>query len=180
MQLEQARYLAETCLVTLRMYCSRVEIAGSIRRGKAEVKDIEIVCIPNVPDMRDMFYSGPCFQDAVLDISEPDRNVIKNGERYKQIKLHAGINLDLFIVRPPAQWGVIFTIRTGPSDFSNWLVTQRNKRGALPSNCHVEDGQVIQGGDVVQMPEEIDFLKFCGLGWIEPSQREAQWGRMPK
>ena len=46
MKLAQAENLARRVVETMAPYCERVEIAGSIRRGKAEPKDIEIVAIP--------------------------------------------------------------------------------------------------------------------------------------
>jgi DNA polymerase/3'-5' exonuclease PolX len=85
--------------------------------------------------------------------------------------LTEGINLDLFIVTRPAQWGVILAIRTGPADFSKWIVTPRKYGGALPSNCHVEGGRVLRQQIPLEMPEERDFLDFLGLGWVEPKDR---------
>jgi DNA polymerase/3'-5' exonuclease PolX len=42
----QALILAEEALNALKPYCERALIAGSIRRMKPEVKDIELVAIP--------------------------------------------------------------------------------------------------------------------------------------
>lgn len=86
-----------------------------------------------------------------------------------------GINLDLFLVIPPAQWGVLSVIRTGPARFSQQCVTPRTKNGWLPSDCIVRDGQVFRGEKEIRMPEEIDFLKFLGLDWIEPADRQSTW-----
>jgi hypothetical protein len=111
----------------------------------------------------------------------------KSGDRYKQLWLkYAGIAVDLFLVLPPAQWGVQAVIRTGPAEFSHWMVTKKSKGGALPDGYIVEDGVVgkrvfsLKGevrGNAISMPEEIDFLNFCGLGWIEPKDRVARWQR---
>lgn len=102
---------------------------------------------------------------------------VKSGPRYKQIALPEGIKLDLFMVLPPAQWGVIFAIRTGPAEFSRWIVTSR-PTGALPAGYRVKDGGVRRNsweeGFIISMPEEIDFLDFLGLGWIEPGDRFAK------
>jgi hypothetical protein len=29
----------------------------------------------------------------------------------------------------------------------------------------------------LSMPEEVDFLNFLELGWIEPGERRAKWAR---
>ena len=46
MTLAYARDLAEALVELLRPACQRIEIAGSIRRGKARPNDIEIVAVP--------------------------------------------------------------------------------------------------------------------------------------
>lgn len=163
-------------------YCERSEIAGSLRRGAANVGDIEIVIVP-IPS-RDLF-GDPAQEVCSLDLAVHAMlenghlgMMLKNGPRYKQFALPQGIKLDLFIVRPPAQWGVIFTIRTGPANFSRWCVTQRNLGGALPSHCRIRNGAVLCGSTenstTISTPEEIDFLNFIGLGWLEPTSRQLK------
>lgn len=46
MQYLEAKKIADDVLEQIRPHCFRAEIAGSIRRLKPEVKDIEIVAIP--------------------------------------------------------------------------------------------------------------------------------------
>ncbi len=150
--------IANHLVLSLRNECEWIEIAGSLRRKKAEVGDIELCAVPKESGLMELSY----FIEG-----EP----IKNGHRYKQIRLPYGINLDLFIVLPPAQWGVIYTLRTGPEDFSTWVVTKRQKGGRLPSDCEMHDGGVYRNGELISMPEEMDFLNFLGLGWIEPFER---------
>ena len=187
---ELVKYLGSTC--------SRIEIGGSVRRGKPEVKDIEIVAIPDlrpVPPPRLEFGKPiPKKHETMLDamLWEMKQSgaifMEKDGPRYKKFILRdAGISVDLFLVLPPAQWGVQMVIRTGPFDFSHWLVTRKSKGGALPNDYIVEDGVVglrvknaknedSREGEI-EMPEEIDFLNFCGVGWIDPGKREARWGK---
>jgi DNA polymerase/3'-5' exonuclease PolX len=116
-----------------------------------------------------------------------DFEILKNGPRMKQLALPEGIHIDLFIVRPPAQWGVIYLIRTGPADFSKWMVTQKSKGGGLPDGCFLRDGCVWQHGDgktwppstIVETPEESDYFTLCGMEWIEPSKRQPMWRKQP-
>ena len=58
MKLQQAREIAEGVKAKLAPHCERIEIAGSIRRGKPVVGDIEIVCVPHQVQAMDLF--GPC------------------------------------------------------------------------------------------------------------------------
>lgn len=182
MDLKHARPLAERIVELLAPGCERIEIAGSVRRNKAEVKDIEIVCVPKPrkPQFGDKkIYATEL--DVVLENLSPVKAIdlvpIKGGPKYKQFSVRdQWVNLDLFIVTPPAQWGVLFTIRTGPLEFSEWVVTQRFKGGPLPSNVYVKGGAAWRKDGtadpvMIETPEEQDFLDLCGLGWIEPSQR---------
>jgi DNA polymerase/3'-5' exonuclease PolX len=171
-----ALHIAQDMVEQLRPYCQRTpEISGSLRRQKPMVGDIEIVCLPALQHYKDLFDEDHFFN--------PFENIywcslgrsIKSGNRFKQFALAEGINLDLYVVLPPAQWGVIYTIRTGPAEFSRWIVTQRNKGGCLPSDCQVKDGGVYLHNRLIPMPEERDFLSFLGLGWVDPVDREGKW-----
>ena len=187
-----AKQIATNIINVLKPACARIEIAGSLRRGKPEVKDIEIVCVP--ADKRAMAVFGKkrafesMFEELVSNWAATAKwSVRKNGARYKQFESKShGIKLDLFIVRPPAQWGVIYAIRTGPAEFSQWLVTAREKGGALPEYTKVEHGGVYaynaasDDADLLPMSEEIHFLDFLGLGWMEPHERVAHWGMFQK
>ncbi|GAP11116.1 hypothetical protein BECAL_02301 [Bellilinea caldifistulae] len=164
--LELAERTASKYLEMLAPFCKRIEIAGSIRRRKSEVGDIEIVAIPLM--VRDLF-GNP---NGYFNLSLP-APAIKNGERYKQYILPEGINLDLFIVLPPAEWGVIFALRTGGAEFSKKLVTPKRYGGFLPSAYVVRDGAIhhVENGETLHTPEENDFFNLCGIGWIKPEER---------
>lgn len=202
--------VAQGLVEYLRPACTRIEIAGSIRRGKPEVKDIEIVAVPDfsAPARARPVFGQPAPKlyktrlDQLVDqfCAEGWAKIEKNGEKYKKlvldpqkfgveiggVSLFGGINLDLFLVMPPAEWGVQMVIRTGPADFSHWLVTRVRNGGVMPNTHRVQDGAVWLGATEekepdpstkLAMPEEIDFLRFCGLDWIEPGEREARWKR---
>jgi len=148
--------------------CQRAVIAGSIRRGKAEPGDIEVVC---QPVMGGMFGDTPSPEFYARLDNDPPGKRIKGKTKYRQYDL-GEIVLDLFIVTPPAEWGVILTIRTGPAEFSHNIVTPRYQGGYLPGYAHVKDGSVWVGDKIIPMPEERDFLEFLGLpGDLAPGER---------
>ena len=180
MKLEEAKTIADNWLQSLSPFCERIEIAGSIRRGKPEVKDIEIVCVPKIEKQPDLFGFEALkvnllefYIDSLL--ADNAIRIHKRGPRYKKISLSEGICIDLFIVLPPSQWGVQFLIRTGPADFSHWIVTSKQSGGALPSNLKIKDGAVWHGVKKIETPEETDFFKVIGVNYLEPSQRQAHW-----
>ena len=59
MELYEARVITEDLLAYQRPYCERIEIAGSVRRRRPQVNDIEIVCIPKtIVQQRTLFHTG--------------------------------------------------------------------------------------------------------------------------
>lgn len=202
--------VAEALVEHLRPACERIEVKGSVSRLKPEVKDIEILVVPDLSKVAraPLVFGQPVPRlyatklDQVLDEMVKD-NAIRldaDGSRMKKLYLkYAGIAVDLFICIPPSDWGVSAVIRTGPADFSHWCVTHKSKGGALPDGYFVKH-QVVwieseiskqevgenpdkaiavwaEDGNHLSMPEEVDFLNFLGLGWIEPKERVARWTR---
>lgn len=172
MELARAFEIANGLLRRLEPVCERVAIAGSVRRGKPEVKDIEIVAILWNTGATNLFGESVA---SDLDVSVLGRPV-KAGPKYKQVLLPEGINLDLFIVTPPAQWGVIFAMRTGPAEFSKALVTSRRFGGYLPGWAKVDKGAVWSHGEIIPTPEEQDFFNICEIPAIRPEYRAGVVG----
>lgn len=165
--------------------CERVLVAGSIRRRKPEVGDVEVVCVPRIEQIAtpgDLF-TGPGVVERDLLLAELDRLVAdralyigpRQGPRFRQYRVPPldGACLDLFVVRPPAQWGAIVAIRTGPADYSQWLVTHARRRGLVQVQGHLEkDGFIAPGGQrVIDTPTEESFFDALGLDWVAPELR---------
>lgn len=130
MQLSQAKEIAVRICYQLQPYCDKINIAGSIRRQKPEVKDIEIVCLPKTVELKDLFgeVSGkersPEFIHEVLKIGEVVKG--KPTGRMMQIALD-GIMLDLFIPEPHDYYRQ-YAIRTGSSQYSSLVIASGWKR----------------------------------------------------
>lgn len=165
----------------IRDMCERLEFAGSLRRHKSHVGDIEIVLVPR--RIKQTTLSGIPLLDVTqeYDLLEEllqqlrDDGVIKRGRwwgpRHKEL-FFLDAPFDLYIVRPPAQWGVILTIRTGPAEFSRRLVTLQAHGGLMPAGFKFKDGALWREGQVVATPEEEDVFRALGLKWIEPRERQ--------
>jgi len=170
--LAEAQKIAQKVKEFLEPYCERIEIAGSVRREKPEVGDIEIVVIPRKASLQDMFGNTICTMSVLAECDfSPIGKIIRGGDKYKQIALHEGMSLDLFIVTPPAHWGVIFLIRTGSAEFSHRMVTLKRHGGNLPSMYRVKEGAVWKGNTVIPVPEEEDYFKLCNMEVIPPNER---------
>jgi DNA polymerase/3'-5' exonuclease PolX len=186
--LAEARESAGEVIDLLAPWCERIEIAGSIRRGRPDIGDIEIVCRPILQESLDLFGAIVVERRNMLDewVAElladgvfghrPDKNGHNAvGERYKRLT-YDGIPLDLFSVLEPAQWGVIFAIRTGSSGFSHRLVTPISQGGWMPPTMNVKDGALWKNGNPIPVPEEVDLFAALGRDFVDPKDRYApEW-----
>jgi DNA polymerase/3'-5' exonuclease PolX len=182
--------LAKETRLLLQPVCERVEIAGSVRRLKPEVNDIEIVAVPKRDpfDQLQLRLADMVSHKYLLPGPESkDGKRPPMGPRYYRLTIpmtHAPgfMQLDLFAVLPPADFGVIYTIRTGSAAFSHWLVTEALKRG-----MKVDQGQLWRihreeqpwRFERLACPEESDFFGQVGLDWVEPKDRELPPVRSP-
>lgn len=182
MQLARAEQIARTLADELSPHCARVEIAGSIRRGRPEVKDIELVAVPRMQSEKttEGLFAEEVQVNLLYRWAKRSRiNWIKPGTsqivpwqpkpdgKYWRALLPTGIKLDLFIA-DPANFGLIFAIRTGSAEFTTALVTHANRVG-LPS----VDGYLTRDGGRVETPEERDVFELLGLEWIDPTLRHS-------
>jgi DNA polymerase/3'-5' exonuclease PolX len=191
--LEVARGLADTLVELLRPGCERIEIAGSIRRERPEVGDIELLAVPRWDTLAGGLFGDIAESVNLLDVElrrleaadgledhSIRRRLDKNGtprwgERYKALTFHT-VPVDLFICLPPAQWGVLYVIRTGPAEFGHALVTPQAHGGYLPSYLQVREGALRRRdtGEVVPTPEEVDVFRALGLQNLTPRAREGK------
>jgi len=180
---------ASNLMDALSLACERIDIAGSIRRLKPYVHDIELVAIPlwETTDGGDLWGTSvdvdlleglvaTLCSEGILRLREVESHHqdgststgYRNGEAFKALEF-AGIPVDLFIVRPPAEWGVIYAIRTGPGDWNQRLVTDCQKYLR-----RVDKGRVYRSGKPVPCPEEEDFFAAIGQEFLAPAERRVE------
>jgi DNA polymerase/3'-5' exonuclease PolX len=202
MTLEYAREMAEALVELLASACKRIEIAGSIRRQKPKPNDIEIVAIPKMVSFTMDFFDGGhttdanelndlCYdllQQGVLEQRPDSRGHHCWGTGVKRAVFYQGQDyapVDLFQVIEPRQWGVIYTIRTGPGDFNKLLVTSQWFSGACPRDRKVAGGRVWfidpNREDLAGMPAT-KFARLAEQGEIEatmiPTPEEEDFFRV--
>lgn len=171
--------LAENLLARLKPGCDRIIIAGSLRRKKREIGDIEIVAQPSLTPALDLFgepvagleHSG---LDERLAALQPAYT--KNGPKYKQF-IYGGASVDLFIASQET-WGCVATIRTGSADFTHWLVTPRNKGGGCFSHLKFHEGRLMDGAKALDTSDERLLFAALEQDWVEPVDRiDGRWRR---
>jgi len=167
---------AYTCITSMQKFlapgCEVIEVAGSVRRRKAQVKDIELVIIPK-PDLVE-FGKPPGQCEGFTKVFEHFRitthaTLIKNGPKYKQLtwaKTKFCPPLDLFIVTLPAQFAVIFFIRTGPKDFNVRMMQRAEGLG-----LKFRDGGLYKGDRMLNTPTEAQVFEALEMNFIPPEER---------
>lgn len=176
MILKKAEEIAGYWTRRLRPYCDRISVAGSIRRGVKEVKDIEIVCIPSTTliSQSDLFQNQEKKQVRVsgfIDVLKDEHEaVIKKGDPYtgKYIQLYIPahqINIDIFTA-VPENWGYILGIRTGSAEFSHKLAS-----AWVANGYNGKDGFLHRDDVQVSVPDEVTLFKIAGMSYVQPWNR---------
>lgn len=159
----EALKIATAAVEKLRPHCIRIEIAGSIRRKKPMVKDIEILAIPKP-------YSTGFWEDGVAKVVNQWQKVkgdmVYGKTKYTQRVLPSGIKLDLFFVEE-GNWGNQLAIRTGSAEYSHEVWGYEWVRNGYKS----VGGYLTRDGKKYEVREERDLFKMLGIAYVEPEQR---------
>lgn len=161
MDLQTAKIIAENVKSALAPHCERIEIAGSIRREKPQVKDIEIVCIPKP-------YDVGLFESGIAKVVNRWKKI--KGElpcKYTQRILPDGLVVDIFFAER-GNWGLIYAIRTGSADYSHKVLAT----GWVKKGYKSEGGYLTANGKSIAVLEEIELFKRIGIPYVHPRKRE--------
>lgn len=179
MSYEEALPLAQRIADHIRPAMERVEIAGSVRRKKETVGDIELV-------------GTPCDRQRLIELLKDIGQHIKPGvpgtvpwapkveSKYLRVRLTEGLNLDLFLSHPD-NFGGLFLMRTGsgsgpdgnsfngftPGIFSRWKKVSKGGRmvGCQPTTVE---------GLSIPLAEEQDFFDLLGMDFVPPEERVSK------
>lgn len=164
-QLKHASEIAEDLLVQLAPHCTRIQIAGSIRRKKPQVGDIEILSIPKT-QQTGLFddVQSTCYEVCKI-INSFEKIKGDPTARYAQRVHPSGICIDFFLVNE-LNWGYQLAIRTGSAEFSFRLACRWTQLG-----YHGHNGFLHKDGKVIPVREEIDLFNLLQLDWVEPEDR---------
>ncbi len=135
----------------------RLEAAGSLRRWRATVGDLDLVaaCTDPLPLMQ-AFTSAP----------EVAR-VLGQGENKSSIELDSGITMQLW-AQPPERFGTLWQFVSGSKDHNVRLRELAQKRELSLSERAIQDAN----GQEQLFADEEGVYAALGLPWIPPELRE--------
>lgn len=169
--LEQALPIAKEVFLLLEPHCSKIQVAGSIRRNCTTIGDIEIVCCPRPYDASPLFCSG-----IATVVNEWPKVRGELPCKYTQRILPSGMKLDLFMVDPDG-FGLQLAIRTGSADWCKHVLAPAWVRAGYCSEGgllhRVVDNDFPDNWDTTEStPDEHTLFKLIGLPWVAPEDRE--------
>ena len=154
MELERAQRIAEAVVKRLSPYCERIEVAGSVRRKKPTVKDIDFVLIPS--DLWNL-------QHEIKGMGQ----VRMSGNKLMRV-MAGSVQVDLYFADEKT-WATLLLIRTGSAENNIRLATLAKKRGwrlaASGDGLFNEVGQRIAGDS------EESIYGALGLPYQRPEER---------
>lgn len=170
MELEKAKAIAEALKERLAPACERVSIAGSIRRRKPDVGDIELLAIPKVVKGEDMLNTelAHLIFQGVLRLRLNKGGQRTYGPKNKLlVHVRSGIGVDIFSTTEEC-WPVALTIRTGSKEFNIAIATAAQKKG-WHLLAYGEGFNTPQG--VVVCHTEREVFEKVGIPYKEPWER---------
>jgi DNA polymerase/3'-5' exonuclease PolX len=183
--LSQAQELAAGFAAAFAPGCLQIVVAGSVRRRKPFVKDVELVAVRS-PEAEGGLFSAPSLDDLIDEAVAGglllwDEVVKRRGERYKRLTIcEVGVPLEVFIARP-VNFGNILAIRTGDAQFSHALVTRRSQGGLMPETLRQWDARLWERDPAmdgptraIDCPNEAAFFGALGLPVLDPALRDAE------
>ena len=171
MELDRANAIAEEIMGLLDGSCERKEIAGSIRRRKPDVGDIEILCIPRFEggaDSLDRRVQGLMFRGILaLRLNKLGRKVY--GPKNKlMVHVPSGIGVDIFSTTEEC-WPVSLVVRTGGKQTNMRIATAALQKGyqfhAYGSGFSTPSGEIV-------CRSEREVFEAIGLPYREPWERD--------
>jgi DNA polymerase (family X) len=168
MLLADAEQFVEPLLDWLRQSpgLERLEVAGSYRRRRETVGDIDLLAVAKQPAAVMKHFLGHAWIEKV----------VMSGDTRATVILGSGLQVDLRAV-PPESYGAALVYFTGSKEHNVKLRRRGVERGLRISEYGVfkiDEGDAEAEGEWIAGREEKDVYAAVGLAWIPPEMREDQ------
>lgn len=169
--LREAEVVANELVALLKPVCDRLVVAGSIRRRRPEVSDIELLCIPKfsgVVDLLDQKLKW-LIGTRVLEYRPNKRGITTYGPKNKFLcHAESGIGVDIFSTDDEC-WAVSLVVRTGGETTNKEIASLALERG-MKFHAYGRGFTLASGSELVCQTEE-DVFRAVGLRYLEPWER---------
>jgi DNA polymerase/3'-5' exonuclease PolX len=172
-----ATEIANDIVDKLKANCERIQIVGSLRRGKSSVNDIDIIATPRSMETTDDTLFGERVKENLLDLKlselcldaylilEANGNKIK---RFFRPVHHITVPIDLYIA-DEITWWTLLLIRTGSREHNIKLATR-----AIDLHMHLKSdgsGLLSPDGTLLRINSEEEIFKHLHLTYKPPAER---------
>lgn len=175
MNLEDAKFLADKVCSVLQPFCEKIEVAGSVRRGRSEVGDVDLVALPKAVDLPGALCGIAKFDPSTVwknlipkALVKLGLNVEASGQELHRFSFSSGLQVDVYRARAET-WGVILLIRTGSKEHNVKLCTLARSKGLMLSAAY----GVLDKSGIVACRTEEGIFSALGLKFVEPKDREV-------
>lgn len=165
----EAYAIASEVAAHLEPWCARLKCVGSVRRRRPECGDIEFVAEP--PASEDLLGQKTPLVEPIRAAVQELGDWVKGGDRMMQVTDlmgRHGLKLEVYLVSPPASWGSILAIRTGPADLGKYVVTRCREKGYVHSQ-----GFAKRSGVQIPTDTEEQFFALADVPCVPPHERDA-------
>lgn len=155
--IEEAIPLVEELLKAVRAVpgIERAEAAGSYRREKPTVGDIDIVVVTKKPQ---------AVSDAISKLPIV-RHVVAHGDTKLSFDLSSGLRTDIRFL-PRDKWGSALLYFTGDKEHNIAL-----RKRAIDRGWKLSEYGLFEGEKIIASKEEEDIYKALDLPWMKPKER---------
>jgi len=158
--LEEARRIAAAIVEKLRPFCERIEVAGSIRRERKLVNDVDIVAIPQELCLSMLTETIKGLGDLAMD-----------GLKIKRFR-YEDVSVDVYLATRYS-WATLLLIRTGSAENNRRLCGSAKLKGwTLKANG---EGLLNEAGMRIAGDIELSIYNALGLPYQRPQDREVTW-----
>ena len=152
--LERAQKIADEVVKLLSPYCKRIEVAGSVRRRKPWVNDIDLVLIPH--DLWNLHHEIRGLGTMKMSGSKIMRVMVGD------------VQVDIYVASEET-WATLLLIRTGSKENNIRLASlAKNKGWHLAASG---DGLFNENGRRIAGDSEQSLFEALGLPYKEPWER---------
>ena len=161
LDLEDADKLAEAIKAAVKAHCEKIEVAGSIRRQKPKVHDIDFVVVAK----SDSDWKAI---NEVLRRLRAKPNCSGNQLIKSYVPIQNGLFQVDFYRAKPETFGIHLLVRTGSAEHNCWLAGYAISKGM---RLKYSEG-IIQNGKPIAGADEKSVFEALALPFPQPTQRE--------